>query len=59
MPAIASSKCAWASAVPDAPLVLADERDHVLTLTLNRGERYTPLSRAMVAALAPATPKPA
>jgi len=35
----------------DAPLLLADERDHVLTLTLNRGERYSPLSRAMVAAL--------
>jgi len=35
----------------DAPLVLADERDHVLTLTLNRGERYNALSRAMVAAL--------
>jgi len=35
----------------DAPLVLAEERDHVLTLTLNRGERYNALSRAMVAAL--------
>jgi enoyl-CoA hydratase/carnithine racemase len=35
----------------DAPLVLAEERDHVLTLTLNRGERYNALSRAMVDAL--------
>lgn len=38
----------------DAPLVLEEERDHVLTLTLNRGERYNALSRAMVAALSDA-----
>jgi len=47
-----------ASAVPaaadpgtEAPYVLEHLRDHVLTLTLNRGERYNALSTAMVAAL--------
>ncbi len=34
-----------------APYVLCDERDGVATLTLNRGDRYNPLSRAMIAAL--------
>lgn len=35
----------------DQPLVLATRDDAVVTLTLNRGERYNPLSRAMIAAL--------
>jgi len=34
-----------------APYVLADSQDGVCTLTLNRGERFNPLSRAMIAAL--------
>jgi len=33
------------------PLVLVDARDGVATLTLNRGDRFNPLSMAMVAAL--------
>jgi enoyl-CoA hydratase/carnithine racemase len=33
------------------PFVLSDIRDGVATLTLNRGERFNPLSQAMVAAL--------
>jgi enoyl-CoA hydratase/carnithine racemase len=33
------------------PLVLAETRDGVCTLTLNRGDRFNPLSRAMIAAL--------
>ena len=32
------------------PLVLAETRDGVCTLTLNRGDRFNPLSRAMIAA---------
>ena len=35
----------------DQPLVLATRNDAVVTLTLNRGERYNPLSREMIAAL--------
>jgi len=34
-----------------APYVLADTREGVCTLTMNRGDRFNPLSRAMVAAL--------
>jgi enoyl-CoA hydratase/carnithine racemase len=34
-----------------APMVLADTRDGIRTLTLNRGDRYNPLSTAMIAAL--------
>jgi enoyl-CoA hydratase/carnithine racemase len=33
------------------PLILAESRDGVATLTLNRGSRFNPLSQAMVAAL--------
>jgi enoyl-CoA hydratase/carnithine racemase len=33
------------------PYVLSETRDGVATLTLNRGERFNPLSRAMIAAL--------
>ena len=33
------------------PLVLAETRDGVCTLTMNRGDRFNPLSRAMIAAL--------
>jgi enoyl-CoA hydratase/carnithine racemase len=33
------------------PLVLAETRDGVCTLTMNRGERFNALSRAMIAAL--------
>ncbi len=33
------------------PYVLRDTREGVATLTLNRGERYNPLSQAMIAAL--------
>ena len=36
---------------PVAPYVLRETREGVVTLTLNRGERYNPLSRAMIAAL--------
>ncbi len=35
----------------DAPYVLRTDRDGVATLTLNRGERFNPLSEAMLAAL--------
>jgi len=35
----------------DRPLVLRELTDGVLTLTLNRGERFNPLSLAMIAAL--------
>jgi len=35
----------------DRPLVLRSVDDGVLTLTLNRGERFNPLSSAMIAAL--------
>jgi|SRR5580704_16106746 enoyl-CoA hydratase/carnithine racemase len=34
-----------------APYVLSHTQDGVCRLTLNRGERYNPLSRAMIAAL--------
>jgi enoyl-CoA hydratase/carnithine racemase len=34
-----------------SPLLLSQTQDGVRTLTLNRGERYNPLSRAMLAAL--------
>ena len=34
-----------------APYVLCDERGGIATLTLNRGDRFNPLSRAMIAAL--------
>jgi enoyl-CoA hydratase/carnithine racemase len=34
-----------------APFVLADTRDGICTLTLNRGDRFNPLSTAMIAAL--------
>jgi enoyl-CoA hydratase/carnithine racemase len=33
------------------PYVLCETREGVATLTLNRGERYNPLSRAMIAAM--------
>ena len=36
----------------DRPLVQRDQAAGVLTLTLNRGERFNPLSSAMIAALA-------
>jgi enoyl-CoA hydratase/carnithine racemase len=36
--------------VPE-PLVLAEKREGVCTLTMNRGERFNPLSRDMIAAL--------
>jgi enoyl-CoA hydratase/carnithine racemase len=35
----------------DRPLVLRSFDEGVLTLTLNRGERFNPLSSAMIAAL--------
>jgi enoyl-CoA hydratase/carnithine racemase len=35
----------------DRPLVLRELNDGILTLTLNRGERFNPLSFAMIAAL--------
>jgi len=35
----------------EQPLVLVNRDDGVVTLTLNRGERYNPLSRAMIGAL--------
>jgi enoyl-CoA hydratase/carnithine racemase len=38
--------------VDDRPLVLRDQGAGVLTLTLNRGERFNPLSSAMIAAIA-------
>jgi len=38
--------------VDDAPLVLRDQAAGVVTLTLNRGERFNPLSSAMIAAIA-------
>lgn len=34
-----------------SPLVLADSTDGICTLTLNRGERFNPLSTAMIAAV--------
>ena len=37
--------------VDDRPLVLREQSAGVLTLTLNRGERFNPLSSAMIAAL--------
>ncbi len=33
------------------PLVVADTRDGICTLTMNRGDRFNPLSTAMIAAL--------
>jgi enoyl-CoA hydratase/carnithine racemase len=36
----------------DRPYVVREDADHVATLTLNRGERFNPLSSAMIAALA-------
>jgi enoyl-CoA hydratase/carnithine racemase len=38
--------------VDDRPLVLRDQEAGVLTLTLNRGERFNPLSSEMIAAIA-------
>ena len=38
-------------ATPPAPPILAETRDGVCTLTMNRGERFNPLSTAMIAAL--------
>ena len=35
----------------ETPFVLAEQDGAVLTITLNRGERYNPLSRGMIAAL--------
>lgn len=43
--------CAHAQ-VDDRPLVLRDQAAGVLTLTLNRGERFNPLSSNMIAAIA-------
>ena len=36
---------------PDQPYVLREERDGVVSLTLNRGERFNPLSTGMILAL--------
>lgn len=36
---------------PDRPFVVRTDADGVVTLTLNRGERFNPLSSAMIAAL--------
>jgi enoyl-CoA hydratase/carnithine racemase len=36
----------------DRPLILRDQAAGVVTLTLNRGERFNPLSSAMIAAMA-------
>ena len=33
------------------PLVLAESADGICTLTLNRGDRFNPLSTSMIAAL--------
>ena len=38
--------------VDDRPFVLRDQAAGVLTLTLNRGDRFNPLSSAMLAAIA-------
>jgi enoyl-CoA hydratase/carnithine racemase len=38
--------------VDERPLLLRDQAAGVLTLTLNRGERFNPLSSAMIAAMA-------
>jgi enoyl-CoA hydratase/carnithine racemase len=38
--------------VDHVPLVLRNQAAGVLTLTLNRGERFNPLSSAMIAAIA-------
>src|SRR6266850_2211075 len=38
--------------VDDRPLVLRNQTGGVLTLRLNRGERFNPLSSAMIAAIA-------
>ncbi|MEN9758999.1 MAG: hypothetical protein RL676_148 [Pseudomonadota bacterium] len=35
----------------DSPFVLREDRDGISTLTLNRGERFNPLSAGMIAAL--------
>src|SRR5580704_1051641 len=40
------------ASVDERPLVLRDQAAGVLTLTLNRGERFNPLSSAMIAAMA-------
>ncbi len=40
-----------AAPAPDAPFVLASRKDGIVRLTLNRGERFNPLSSAMIAAL--------
>jgi enoyl-CoA hydratase/carnithine racemase len=37
--------------VDERPLILRDQTGSVLTLTLNRGERFNPLSSAMIAAM--------
>jgi enoyl-CoA hydratase/carnithine racemase len=49
-----TAAAAAGAAATDAPLVLTAVQDGVCTLTLNRGERFNPLSRAMIAALADA-----
>lgn len=36
---------------PDLPYVLREDQDGVATITLNRGERFNPLSHAMITAL--------
>ena len=38
--------------VDAVPMILRDQAAGVVTLTLNRGERFNPLSSAMIAALA-------
>src|SRR5262249_23055964 len=40
-----------ATAVSDTPLVLSRREGGVVTITLNRGERFNPLSSDMIAAL--------
>ncbi|MEO8741032.1 MAG: enoyl-CoA hydratase [Casimicrobiaceae bacterium] len=49
--ATSGEKAVAATAVALPPYVLRADADGVATLTLNRGDRYNPLSRAMIAAL--------
>ena len=36
---------------PDQPFVLREDRDGIATLTMNRGDRFNPLSAGMIAAM--------
>lgn len=47
-----SAETGSASLPASLPYVLRDDRDGIATLTLNRGERFNPLSRPMIEALA-------